>query len=371
MKKLLFTIIFLTIIPKTCFAESKSEQNIPTAKKILDKFAETQERPSVSELLAQFAQTQDKLKSYICKCTVSTEMDNLLSGRYSALSGKGRKETMYEFRYDGNRYSERFSKWGNVKSTTRFIPKDEAPYNSVLWDGTTYFSYSTAADNPGTLTVFKSRDEFSGRSWTTHQNAIHYGPGMQIFRGLLDDDRIDVTVRKAHGVTIRNKTDNINGAECYFIDAVAEGNKYFIWIDPSHGYNIVKLKYWEKKNNIFCSLENVSFEKINNLWIPMRGDITRIQKFPQGEFTKSIEHIKITEMILNPDHNALGSFYLDDIRNGAIVTIGWDRESQRMRGHKGKYKWQDGRVIDKVGRVIMDCSPTKQKQSQENKGGKK
>ena len=71
------------------------------------------------------------------------------------------------------------------------------------------------------------------------------------------------------------------------------------------------------------------------------------------------EHIKITEMILNPDHNALGSFYLDDIRNGAIVTIGWDRESQRMRGHKGKYKWQDGQVIDKDGKVIMNCRPKK------------
>jgi len=304
-------------------------------------------QPSVSELLDKYAETQDKVKSYICKCEISTEMDALLSKPpYSALSGKNKKEAMWEFRYDGSRYSERFFRWGNMQSAKRFIPKNEADYNSILWDGTTCFSYY-----PGKLWIHKHRDDFGRERWIRHQKAIRYGPGIGALKGFWGG-RIDVALRNLHSASVRDKTDNIKGAECYVIDAVTGENKYTIWIDPSHGYNIVKLEWPDKKNGLFCSLENVSFEKINNIWIPMKADNKKIQKFPNGDFSKEMNHIKVTEMILDPNQDALRSFSPDDVRNGAIVSLGWDRESQVMRGRKGKYEWQDGQVVDTEGHKV-------------------
>ncbi len=57
----------------------------------------------------------------------------------------------------------------------------------------------------------------------------------------------------------------------------------------------------------------------------------------------------ITNIVLNPDHNALKSFIPDDIRNGASVFI-------TALPASIEYIWQDGKVIDKDGKVILDCT---------------
>ena len=56
--------------------------------------------------------------------------------------------------------------------------------------------------------------------------------------------------------------------------------------------------------------------------------------------------------MLNPDHDALNSFVRNDVKNGATVFLG---ETPSVA-----YSWQDGKVIDKDGKVIMDCGVVKQ-----------
>ena len=55
----------------------------------------------------------------------------------------------------------------------------------------------------------------------------------------------------------------------------------------------------------------------------------------------------------DPDHDALQSFIPNDIQNGAIVKIVALPTSV-------EFVWQDGKVVDDKGNVIMDCMPKKQ-----------
>ena len=51
-------------------------------------------------------------------------------------------------------------------------------------------------------------------------------------------------------------------------------------------------------------------------------------------------------MIFNPDFEALNAFVENDVKNGAKVWI---------VGVSGTYTWRDGKVVDKDGKVVMDC----------------
>jgi len=54
-----------------------------------------------------------------------------------------------------------------------------------------------------------------------------------------------------------------------------------------------------------------------------------------------------TTIQINPDHDALNSFSIDGIKNGATTMI---------TGASGRYFWRDGKVIDKDGKVILDAT---------------
>ena len=50
-------------------------------------------------------------------------------------------------------------------------------------------------------------------------------------------------------------------------------------------------------------------------------------------------------MILDPDHDSLGSFFPDDITNGSTVVLVTGETGLRLR-------WQNGAVVDKDGREV-------------------
>ena len=78
--------------------------------------------------------------------------------------------------------------------------------------------------------------------------------------------------------------------------------------------------------------------------MPVEADYRRELEYVNGNYEKIYSHKKITEFIINPDHEALGSFKHDFIPNGARV---------RLAGVSGiTYTWQDGKVFDKDGHEV-------------------
>lgn len=318
------------------------------------------QHPTAFELLDKYTETQDKLQSFILKFEDKTKSSNSIE--------KGKENTTYkngELRSDGDRVRHHSNLWGTWFRRADFLPEDKANYNSLLWDGKTKFQYNKLPESTssphGIAFITKSRNDLGIR--TIYSRTYPGKTLMGYFWG--SDERIDTILRKANKISVRNKTEKVGGSDCFVIDAVTRSGEYAVWIDPVHGYNIAKAEVWRKKGDliygdtmgkedkVLISLKNVRFEKIDGLWVPMEADRNFIRHMIGGNWTKHNRHHKRTEFILNPDHDALGSFVPDDIENGARVHI---------TGVEGiNYTWQDRKVVDQDGKVIVDCLKTEKK----------
>ncbi|OHB62721.1 MAG: hypothetical protein A2168_05830 [Planctomycetes bacterium RBG_13_50_24] len=334
----------------------------------------------VSELLDKYAENQGKLKSFICKWETSMELNALLTEpSYTALSGKGRKVRLTEFRCDGRRYSEKFSTWGNIRSVKDFIRKERAPYNSRLWDGQRFFNYVAMTNQPGRLGIYGDVYELPERMQIEHRCNLD-GLNVILIRGFyaIDDKRIDTALRKEQTVSIRDKTEKINGSDCYVIYAENPSEKYTIWIDPEHGYNIAQGQVQYKDSDLFLSQENIRFEKIDDVWIIVEAVVKKVQKFRNGDFTDNTSRCKLIEIKINPDHERLSSFLPDDILNGTTVLFQgetWKKTHSHFRAASGRiisrmragvrtyfdeqgqvvsYTWRDGKIIDENDSMVAD-----------------
>jgi len=327
------------------------------------------EQPSVSELLEKYAETQDKLQEcFIIKSKVSSTYSGVVFGG-ALKADKLKTYSVSELRYDGSRISMRSYEWGQIEARKKeFIPRDKASYYSNLWDGQMYFNYQRhpAEGYPiGTVTIYQKPSE------RQIEELINYNYcGHEIFGFLYGEyERVDKVLRKTANISVRDKLEQIGSSNCYVIDAMTQGGKYTLWIDPQHGCNIAKAivrwgenvppcgqAHWRVKNAL-NSLENVSFGKIKNLWVPVEVDIGLERTWHNGEWTKQSWHHKITEVDLDIDLQALGSFVPDDIKNGAETRI---VTADGTLHYKEKYIWQDGQVVDDKGNVILDCRSKEQ-----------
>jgi hypothetical protein len=314
-------------------------------------------QPTAFELLDKYAETQDKLQSFIVKYEHTTyQASTSLPGRLPRL-GKGQAGGFNEIRFDGKRRKWLFRMWGHVGMSPEFTPKDKAMYGSRLWDGETFFQYggqekhaSSPFGSVNQITNFKDNIE-EGQKTFCHARFQLRG----YFYG--DYERVDSILRHADTISVRGNTQSISGSDCYVINAVTNHGRYTLWIDPEHGYNIAKAIARKTRGDLnshgllkgkaksLFSMKNVRFKKIDGVWVPMEADTYSSQTWSKGEFWKSSGRTRRTEFILNPDHDALGSFLPDDIRDGAPVSI---INGVRTKG----YTWQKGGPVDENGRKV-------------------
>lgn len=326
--------------------------------------------PTASELLDKYAQTQDKLQSYIIKSESWTEFS------LRTLARKKRIDHICEVRYDGtqkqgNRVKLCKLTWGQVG--TKDVPKEEPVYTSWMWDGENYMRYSGVPKEnakPG-ICPGKVRPYMSGKGEITNGRLTSrmYGTALTGYLSS-SEDRVDKVLRGARKISVRRKTEEAGGVECYVIDADTKHGKHVLWIDPKHGYNIAKaeVQLLEGENHYFygkpfetagkklnLSMENVRFKRIESIWLPVEADMRYRRAFSGiGETSDSRTHIKVTEIILNPDHDALRSFAPDDIPDGAQVTAYVDLNSGFITAWDPLYLWQSDAklVVDRKGQCV-------------------
>ena len=142
------------------------------------------------------------------------------------------------------------------------------------------------------------------------------------------------------------------------------GTKYghlTVWLDSEHGYHPARIKLSAGDGDSLINdrqryikgdhgkeyLDNVRFEKIDGLWVPMEADSGH-DRVMRGNMVKTDTHYKRTSFIRNPDHDQLGSFADPikadpkndpELRNGTRVVI--DKSPRR-------YVWLDGKAIPDV-----------------------
>jgi hypothetical protein len=309
-----------------------------------------------TELLAKYAATQDKLtSSFISKIESTSEYEGYSSQRPGKKGVVYNKDEKVEIRTDGKRIYYSNKMWGN--NSTGRTTEENASESYNVWDSVRHYQYGYTPLNRinknGLLYLFHLNPDKVNYSYQWK-----YAEGYML-RGYFpgEDVRIDTELKKAKTISVEEKTEEINGSQCYIIDAkTTEGSEYKLWIDPQHGYNIAKVKIkraWptfsrpegypdSPKGYSTMELTDVRFKMIVDIWLPVEGNEKADYELTNGEYEKDNIHVKLTEYVLNPDHDALGSFEPKFVRNGANVELGLGVT----------YTWRDGKVVDSDGNVI-------------------
>ena len=340
-KRTLLIVMVFYVIPGSVYsrgiARSKPKPKKPTAFELLDKYAEN----------------ADKMKSIIFKTYSLTEIVRT----YSIPGQPAMKRTMHsedEHRLDGNRGFWGFTRWGNMPPDGGW--RDKGDLNgSRLYDGKCFYQHGKSRNGKtypnGRVYLTRSNVERGSIQLATESMLLGFYSG--------NNGRIDKVLRQGRRVSVRERMENVGGANCYVIDAVTRYGRQTVWIDPEKGHNVRKfvisrkpgdkngyltLKKGQKYNYHF---EVQRFKKVEDAWITEQYSCRMARYFNPKDVHSGKTDGKLIEVTLNPDHEALGSFLPNDVQNGAVVSIiGVKRKSS--------YRWRDGQVVDKSGQVVFD-----------------
>lgn len=309
-------------------------------------------KPTVSELLSKFADNRDRLKSYI----ITEELETIFNAKttnaqFLPYNGTWKRYHTNEVRTDGDRFYKESLWWGDDQRNRRFIPKKEGCYNSRLFDGIKSYAYSCwfdPAKPAGTLHIA------SGVNAIHKQEVLRRGLlGRQAF-GVFDgclNTRIDTILKNAKRIEVAEKPEEVCGVSCWIIKANTSHGNFKLWIAPERDYSIVKATTNAKAGDICngsvrsentrhtSTFEVIRFKQISGLWLPMEVLFKGKTNFQNGDYSQAENLYKITSISINPDHDKLDSFEVDDkIRNGAKVYT-------EQRSSEPDYIWQDGEPV--------------------------
>jgi len=297
----------------------------------------------LKHILDEYGKTQDSFRSFIFKADIVEESD--LSFKGSGPKGHYIKYQDVEYRYDGDRFKLICKKWGDISTRNNIPSRSDAPYTSYLWDGEKFVRNSLHS-KLGLINKNKKKAKKYG-------NALAKGAFTWI-NGYISGNgqRVDAFLTKhAKDVTICEESKIINGAKCYLVEANTPEGDFKIWFDCQHGYNVAKMEISirpEHSSKFPRMSENVlqieKFAEVNGVWIPVDGHLKWHNKHVNGDGGSGLKTIKRRDILLNPDHEALGSFLMDDIENGTRMAI---------VGIPARYIWQDGKLIPNVDKLVM------------------
>jgi len=222
-----------------------------------------------------------------------------------------------------------------------------------MWDGKAFSNYRAKRNNKKGIIVF------DGDSDHYQANSLRYKSSVAPLMGyyLNTIKRVDTVLREAREISLRAEREPVNDVNCHVIDAKTKYGDYTVWIDPEHGYSIARAEVSSRRdeNHFYGSsltqrdvsfrVTILRFERIDCVWISVDGvwEMTRV--LPKGTLTGGTTRVTITDIVLNPDHEALGSFVRDDVGDG---TWGWIAPH-----HQIKYTWQAGEFVPQFDEEVV------------------
>jgi len=318
--------------------------------------------PSVAELLDKYAKAIEEKRSFISKsevlsrqdCKFDAGFDPEYLGTAAAVDKQGLEpHQRVEFRTDGRRTRRILYMWGDIGMNSRYDGARPSYFLSN-WDGENYYVHSSVANDPVRRGVIQlggiTKDQ-----WET-QFIRHSESWLLGYHG---DERLDAMLRKAKSLTVSEKMEDVLGSDCYVLKGDTGSGTIMLWIDPEHGCNAAKVETRIRSPNstpnssatTTTRLENVLFKKIDGVWVPMEADTLKQVDFNiygKKGYTHEQSHLKRTQFLLNPDHNAVGSF-ADPFKSDPHLL---DETTVFKPGDTRSYIWRGGKVAlnDKLRR---------------------
>jgi hypothetical protein len=325
---------------------------------------------TATQLLDGFAKAQGRLKSFVAEYELSRQ-DEMSSPQ----PWKGSYTILGETRFDGRRIAERQLLWGRIVPGVEKA-KDKPYYKSRLFDGHWGFQYEQPywreADVPnkklgaGTLTVRRVRPAPNGLL-----EALQFaGSGLLCWCGVLPHDSraIDARLREASSVRVRGQLEPAGWAAspCHVLEADTPHGQYTVGLDPARDLQLAKAELRRQPGHQrstsytltagesdLSSVEKARFAQKDGIWFPVEVDARLNNAFTGGLRCSLRSHLKVTKLVVNPDHAVLRSFLPDDIRNRAAV---YAEGGTNANGALISYRWQNGQVVDQGGRVFLTVS---------------
>lgn len=321
--------------------------------------------PPLAELLDKYTQALDATQSFISVWEASSVSScNIPSWgmRTSNVQDFSRGEYRTD---DKGRLYARSYRWGYTGSTFPNAPEDRPLYVMQVIGCEFAYRYNRHLGSKynGHLSYREEGtpgwDDPDRKSWGYFERNTHNN----LFLGYVGTKaRLDEILRKAVRVSVRPEPERINGALCYTIEARTRRGDFQLWLDSEHGYHPARITVFvgpgddigdpgaphiiTRKEGITREymLHNIRFEKVDGVWVPMEADRTgHIVLGSENGFSDARCHFKRTKIVLDPDHDALGSFEnpvkhpeLDpELHEGAVVYF----------GKAGPCTWQGGKIV--------------------------
>lgn len=335
--------------------------------------------PSAEELLRRCGANFDRQTSFIAKwesCRVGSH--NL---RKETINEKGEMSfSAGEICYDGYRKAERTYAWGKINEAPAIPSREQGLYDSRMWDGVAYYQYQRwgyqigGETDRGRLSRVRTQTlDKLARWFRSGGRVVDLKPGeshnyyyrlSQPEFGYFKDDleRLDrVLLEQSESLSVRPKTDKVNGADCYVIDAATRRGRYTVWIDPRHGYQTARVTVARRtgdealcvvgflvppKGKIDTTIDYLRFRNIGGVWVAVETRTQYHRDFGfDNKYCRYRTHLRITSVQLNPDHEALRSFVPHDVPDGAFVQ---DTEWSGKEG-AGQLVWRNGKPVPAPG----------------------
>lgn len=315
---------------------------------------------SVRGLLDKYTRALDATQSFIDAYEATSEYSFNLPQAGSPMP-QGKKFMRGRHRADGRRTYHQTYCWGDFNSRERNLPESTPRYHlRIEADGALYV-HATAVNHPRVKGRVYLQPAF------TDTAAISRQPYSAILGFVGADERLDQVLRRARRISVRVSMEDVNGSACHVIDAQTEYGSCTVWLDPQHGGHAARVtlratggqKVYESTlpqgESQTVSVDNVRFEQVGGVWVPMEG--TEHQAYVQADpefFSREQVHFKRTRITLNPDHEASGSFVNPlenpaqdpELKDGTSVVI------SSPPNPSVKAVWQDGKIVDGLGKVI-------------------
>ncbi|OHB59494.1 MAG: hypothetical protein A2167_01340 [Planctomycetes bacterium RBG_13_46_10] len=324
------------------------------------------DHPTVNELIEKYSQTLDLVQSIIS----SYQTSSIGSWYLPPLNMNSVNEKFYmrgQRRTDskGRTYDQRY-RWGYVSQQRPNVPKESATYSLMVSTPNLQYAHSKTACGPvptGLLTYLDYQGS-GGDSFINETDAFFLG-----YIG--NDSRVDVNLKNAKQISMQPEPEIINGSVCYVVQADTAYGDYTLWLDSAHGFQPARIEASREKGDIInvtkhqpppdktieakdsLVIDSIKFKEVKGVWVPVEGRVRRNIEWVDGCFKKDEIHFKTTEIILNPDHDALGSF-ADPIKNQELDPELVNGTRVRLGKERLECIWRDGRIVDKKGSVVHD-----------------
>jgi hypothetical protein len=200
--------------------------------------------------------------------------------------------------------------------------------------------------------------------------------------GLVHEAGLAQKLRNAKALVPEPKLEPVNGVPCYVLQASLAQEQtngpaqksttdfvYRLHFDPTHDFHIAKLELTmtlqfpaeelgiqvphsaKKLSMDKITVDNVRFQRIGKHWVPMAWQQSRsIRRLDDPEiYSWEKSTVRRTRVVLNPDHDALGSFKPTFIQEGWTVELrGFDGRHDQA----GPLAWKEGYVVNEAGQRL-------------------